>query len=126
MVFGEVIGVIVNASAPVDEKFAIFDAIADPVETHIDGFGSALFDGIICNSRCASIIGLNWCGSLRMAHIFEGCAEHCAVFAVVKECAKFGFSSGSKNGFEDGAVDKDGTIEWRRWRIRRRNCGGIC
>ena len=31
----------------VDEELAATGAVADPVETHVDGFGALLFDGVI-------------------------------------------------------------------------------
>ena len=32
---------------PVDEELAVDGAVADPVEAHVDIFGSLLFDGVI-------------------------------------------------------------------------------
>ena len=33
---------------PVDKELAAAGAVANPVETHVNGFGALLFDGIIC------------------------------------------------------------------------------
>ena len=35
---------------PVDEELAAAGMVVDPVETHSDGFGALLFDGVICKS----------------------------------------------------------------------------
>ena len=89
-------------------------AVFDPVETHVDGFGAALFDGVIGDASGASVVGLDWSGRLRVAH-FEQCgAEHGGVFGIVEECAKFGFGGGGHDGVDDGAVDVDGAVDgWR-------------
>ncbi len=50
MVLGEVIGIVFETTAPVDDELAVGDAVFNPVETHVDGFGAALFDGIVGNS----------------------------------------------------------------------------
>ena len=36
----------------VDEELDAADMAADPVETHVDGFGAILFDGVIGKSDC--------------------------------------------------------------------------
>ena len=35
----------------VDEELAAVGAVADPVESHVNGFGALLFDGAICKSK---------------------------------------------------------------------------
>ena len=56
--FGEVIRQIDAAFAPINEKLALSDAIPNPIKTHVDGFGSTLFDGIVEDSRRSAIIRL--------------------------------------------------------------------
>ncbi len=68
VMFGEIIGIVVKAASPVDDEFAVGNAVFDPVETHVDGFGSALFDGVVGNSGSAGIIGLDGGGSLWVPH----------------------------------------------------------
>jgi hypothetical protein len=47
MMLGEVVGEVVAASAPVNvEVVTLLDSVLDPVEAHVDGFGSVLFDGV--------------------------------------------------------------------------------
>ena len=38
---------VVGAAAPVYDKLVMSDPVTHPIETHVDGFGSALFDGVI-------------------------------------------------------------------------------
>ena len=43
-------------------KLILVNAIAYPVETHVDSFGALLFDMIICNPYCGGVIHLNGSG----------------------------------------------------------------
>ena len=43
VVFAEVISFVLFAWAPVDKEVSLLDAVSDPVEAHINGFGSPLF-----------------------------------------------------------------------------------
>ena len=38
----------------------LLDSILEPVEPHVHGFGSFLFDGVVEDSISAFIVGLNW------------------------------------------------------------------
>ena len=44
VVLGEVLNNVSAAGFPINEKLALPDAVLDPIETHIDGFGSFLLD----------------------------------------------------------------------------------
>jgi hypothetical protein len=73
VMFGEVIGSIVEAFAPVNEEHAIFDAVFYPVKAHVDGFGLALFYIGVGDTGSDGIVGLDWGSSqLRVAHVSEG------------------------------------------------------
>ena len=50
MMLSEVVGPIGGAGVPVDVKVALADFVADPKETHIHGFGTFLFHGIVGNT----------------------------------------------------------------------------
>ena len=47
MVLGEVIGIVYFASFPVDAALALTDSVLDPVESHVHGFGTFGFDGVV-------------------------------------------------------------------------------
>ena len=64
------------------EKLALFDAIAHPVKAHVHGFGSALFDGTVGDAGGAGIVGLDWSGCLWMAHVMKRGAKHGGFFAI--------------------------------------------
>jgi hypothetical protein len=67
-----------------DNEVALVDPISDPVEAHVDGFGSALFDCTIGDPRGTQVVSLDGGGGLWMAHINECGAEPGSLFAVVK------------------------------------------
>ena len=56
---GEIIGIVVDALSPVDEELAVLDAIFDPVEMHVDGFGATLFYFVIGDAGGNGIVSLD-------------------------------------------------------------------
>ena len=92
MMFGEVVGTVCGAFAPVDLKLALAYAIADPVKTHVDRFGPFLFDSVSDNSTGGVIIGGHRGGWLRVPHFGKSNAERACFFAIVEERTEFGFS----------------------------------
>jgi hypothetical protein len=52
---------------PIDEEMLLTDAVFDPVEAHVDGFGPSLFDGVDGKSCGGGIVSLQWRGWLWMA-----------------------------------------------------------
>ena len=58
VVLGEVVSTVGGASLPVHAKLALADPVSDPVKSHIHGFGSLLFDGVIGNAISNCIVGL--------------------------------------------------------------------
>jgi hypothetical protein len=71
MLFGEVIGQIVRATAPMDDELALGHAIAHPIEVHVNGLGATLFDGVVGNASGTGVVGLNGGGRLGVAHVGE-------------------------------------------------------
>lgn len=47
MVLGEVVGKVGCSRFPVDGVLASLDTITKPVESHVDGFGTTLLDGVV-------------------------------------------------------------------------------
>jgi len=58
MMIGEVVSEVVAAFAPMDDVLVLGDVLFDPVKTHVHGFGAALLDGVIDDTRCARIVSL--------------------------------------------------------------------
>jgi len=58
MVFGEVIGTIGATRVPKNVELALADPVADPIKSHVDGFGPLLFHGVIGNAAGSAVVGL--------------------------------------------------------------------
>jgi uncharacterized protein YejL (UPF0352 family) len=51
VVLGEEVSEVVGTALPMDlELLVLGNAVADPVEAHVNGFGSAVFDSVIGNA----------------------------------------------------------------------------
>ena len=61
MVFGEIISFVGTAFAPKNLKLFLSDAdmIMDPIKMHINCFGAFLFDGVIGDATCSTVISLD-------------------------------------------------------------------
>ena len=93
MMFREVIGLVGSSWFPVDEKLALADSVADPIETHIHSFGTFLFDIIGGDTYCSGVVGLERCRRLRMPQFFQRNSQWDRGLAVVEERSQFGFRS---------------------------------
>lgn len=56
MVLAVIISKVSGAWLPVDVVLALINSILKPIESHVDGFGSFLFDGIINDSFSCLIV----------------------------------------------------------------------
>ena len=75
MVFGEIVSQVNATATPINEKLTLTNAIANPVKTHVDGFGSPLFDGVVGDATGGAIVGLEWGWWLYMPEFFK-CDAH--------------------------------------------------
>ena len=73
------------ALAPKNVKLSLPHAVANPIETHVNGFGAFLFDGIVGNARGRAVVGLDGGRWLRMPQFFEGCSDGAGLLAVVEQ-----------------------------------------
>jgi hypothetical protein len=89
MMLGEVVGLIGFARLPVDDELTLVNPVTDPVETHVHGFGSALFYRVVGYAFIAFVVGLNVCGRLWMTEFCEGDAEASDILRNVEKGPKF-------------------------------------
>ena len=75
MMFSDVVRPIFVPRNPVNKKLALFHAISDPVESHVDRFRSLVLDGAISESNGGSVINLDGCWGLRVPKFFK-CLTH--------------------------------------------------
>jgi len=67
VMFGEVVGEVDGTGCPEHVELALVNAIAEPVEAHVDCLRSVLFDCGIHDSIGGAVIGSNGCRWLCMA-----------------------------------------------------------
>jgi hypothetical protein len=91
VMLGEVFSTIVCPGLPEDKDFSLAGPLLDPVETHVDGLGSLLFDGVLGESHGSGVINQWW--HLRMTHIFERCLNGDGFLAVHVGGCNFCFGS---------------------------------
>ena len=120
MVLGMIVAEVLLARSPVDKKLSLSDAIANPVETHIHGFGAFLLDCVVGKSRRRGVVGLHGCGWLRVSKFGEGDADGYGFLAIVEKRADFGFSGRGHYVAENVASGMDWAIE------RRAGSGRFC
>ena len=93
MVLGKIIGTIIFAGSPIEEKLTLTDAIFNPKETHIHCLSTALLDGVGKNSD-GLVIDLDRSSGLRMSPFDQYLANDETLFAVGKYRRNFGFGGG--------------------------------
>jgi hypothetical protein len=91
-------------------------AVLYPVQTHVDGLGAALLDGVVGDAGSTRIVGLKRSSRLWMAKFFKDNAKHGAILRIVEEGPKFGFGCRCHDGPEDGGVDMNRAVEGGRLR----------
>jgi hypothetical protein len=55
-------------TTPVYVELALVDAVANPIEGHVYGIGSLLFDSIIGDTGSCNVVHCHGCGKLWMTH----------------------------------------------------------
>ena len=121
VMFGEVVSEVVSSAPPVHEELALFDAIFNPVKSHVHGLRTSLFYSAVGDSGSAGIVSLYGSGRLWVAHVMKDGAQHGGLLAVVEESAEFGFGGGREHHRHDGGMHMDGAVKGRRGRFGRRS-----
>jgi hypothetical protein len=84
MVLGKIVGTICLAFAPVDLTLSLANAIAYPIEPHVDCFGPFLFHGVGHNTTCSVIVRRHGSGRLWMAELLKSNADRASFFSIVE------------------------------------------
>lgn len=113
MMFGGIIAQIQCTWGPINMELALADAVFDPEESHVHGFGALLFDGVVGNAVGCGIVGGERSGTLFVAKFFKGDSFRDSLLAIEKESCKFSFRSTCKDVLENFARDSDGAVPWR-------------
>ena len=71
VMLGEIISLVEATAFPIDVKLTLSDTVSNPVKTHVDSFGSFLFDGVIGDAGSGAVVCLDGSRWLRMAKFFK-------------------------------------------------------
>ena len=88
---GEVVSMVGFSWAPDNLVLALFDAVLEPVNSHVNGFGMALFDGAIEDPLSTFVVCANWCGGLWGAQVNKGLADWAELLGIHEIACHFGF-----------------------------------
>ena len=75
VMFGRIVGQVAVPWFPIYNELVLGDTIFQPIESHIDGFGSFLFYRAGEDTSGGDVIGCEWCWWLRMAHFYKGLSD---------------------------------------------------
>ena len=103
MVLGVVVPKIDVTWSVVDEELLLGFAILDPVEAHVDGFGSFLFYCFVGESDGGGVVDLNRGGWLGMSHFDECRSDGDGLLAVEESGCYFCFGGGRHDCLYDEA-----------------------
>jgi hypothetical protein len=106
----KIISAIFDAIFPVHNELAKFDPVANPVGTHVKGFGASLPDCIVDDTLSTRIVRLDPCCQLGMSNFIKSSAEHAGILAIAKQGADLGFCCRGQDVAHDAADDVDGPI----------------
>ena len=71
MVFCMIITSVAVAGFPIYFELALSTSVTDPIETHIDGLGAFLFDGVRGESYGGGVVHLHFGGRLGMIQFLQ-------------------------------------------------------
>jgi len=73
-----------------DVELLLVDAVSEPVEAHVDGFGSVLSDSRVHDAVGSAVVCSNRGGRLRMAQFCQCCSHGDGFFGIHIEGSNFG------------------------------------
>ena len=74
-----------------DVELLLVDAVAEPVEAHVNSLGSILSDSRVHNAVGGAVVRSDWSWRLRMVQFCQCCSHGDGIFGVHVEGSNFGF-----------------------------------
>ena len=108
---GEEICEIVGALTPLDDELALTDAVADPVEAHVDGFGTVELDSVDGDTDSTGVVTENDGGGLGIAECGSNSAKPRACAGEGVEAGVFTLGDRSDDHIKDAAMDVHGAVD---------------
>ena len=99
---------VVVARFPIYFELALSTSIPDPIEKHINGLGSFLFDGFRGESYGGGVVHLNFGGRLEMIQLLQCGLDWDSLPTIDVGCSYFGFCRRS----HDIVHDLGDTVDW--------------
>ena len=81
-VFGAVVPKVVPPGFPVRNELALPDPVPNPVESHVNCFGSLLFDCVVADALSAGVVRFDGSGWLGVAKKLKCVAEHAGILSI--------------------------------------------
>jgi hypothetical protein len=111
VVLGHIVCEVSSSRAPVDMELALVDTVFEPVEAHVNGFGSLLLDSAGEDALCYFVVSLEGCCWLLVAKVFQGSPDGTCILGLGKCSANFSFRSRTEHIFHDAGHNMDGAID---------------
>ncbi len=112
MMFGPVVGSVVESWVPVVSKLAVGITAAKPMESHVQCFSAAWLDVVGDDAMCCAVVSLDGCGRLLVAHLFEEVSHGDCSTGIDVEGTKFSFGCTGHDSLENfGYVE----LSWVCW-----------
>ena len=107
VVLGEIVTEVSADRFQINEKLTLRGAVLDPIEAHIDGFGSFLLYGAVCETLRGRVLVADWSWWLRVPYLLEGSAYRHGLLAVVKSGTNFSLIGGRHHVVKDLGDDME-------------------
>ncbi len=111
------------ARMPENVELSLPGVVTNPIKVHINGLGAFLFDHVIDDATCCTVICLEQGCWLGVPLFIQCCANGACSLGIKEECTEFCFSSTGNNLLHDLAQDVDGTIIW--WHMISSHGSGV-
>ena len=92
-------------------KLALGNAVSDPVEAHVDDFGSILFDGVVEDTIGCAVVGSDRGRGLFVSQFNEGDSVRDCYMGIQVACTDYRFGSGREDILHDGGDGAEGGVE---------------
>ena len=93
-----------------DDELALFDAVTDPVEAHIEGLGHFLGDGGVGDAHGALVITIEWSRRLDMSEILQDLSFVGGYSGRREDASVLRFCNKRTNDGNFGRMGRDGVI----------------
>jgi hypothetical protein len=110
MMFGSIVSSVVGSWMPVVAELALGVMAQQPVESHVHCFGAAWLNVVGDNAMGCTVVGLDGCGRLLVAHLFEEVSHGDSFMGVNVKGTKFSFGCMGHDGLEYFGNVEHGTI----------------